>query len=116
MTGQEQVIALRRTGRSPRTVWVYDDVMVDFRDGLTVCLLPQDVPEQQDWRFLIGLNAFISGEDEARLTRITAACTPIAKRVIAHLHSALPNVDDFGRETFPLLKITDTAGVFTWQA
>ena len=115
MTGQEQILALRRSGRSPRTVWVHDS-LVNLRDGATVCLSPQDVPEQQDWRFLAGLNALVYGEDAARLSRIAAACAPFAKRVIAHLHSAAPVADRYGRSEFPLLKITDSAEVLTWQA
>ena len=115
MTGQEKILALRRAGRSPRTVWVHDS-LVNLRDGATVCLSPQDVPEQQDWRFLVGLNVLVYCEDAARLSRIAAACAPFSKRVIAHLHSAAPVADRYGRSEFPLLKITDSAEVLTWQA
>ena len=113
MTGQEQIIALRRSGRSPRTVWVHD-YLANLRDGATVCLSPQDVPEQQDWRFLVGLTVLVSGTCEARLARIAAACGAFAKRVIVNVHSPEPVRGQCGLPTFPLLKITDTDGVLTW--
>ena len=113
MTGQEQILALRRSGRSPRTVWVHDS-LVNLRDGATVCLSPQDMPEQQDWRFLVGLNVLVYCEDESRMQRISAACAHFAKRVIAHLHGAEPVADCYGYTDYPLLKMTDSLGVLTW--
>ena len=115
MTGQEKILALRRTGRSPRTVWV-DDFPGNASDGTSVSLAPQDVPEQQDWRFLVGLTVLVSGTCEARLFRIAAACGAFAKRVIVNVHGTEPARGQYGLPISPLLKITDTDGVLTWQA
>ena len=82
MTGQDQIIALRRKGFAPRYVWVSDRPTA-LLDGATVRLNPQDVPEQQDWRFLVGLTAIVEGAQADRVARIAAAVQPIARRVIA---------------------------------
>ena len=112
MTGHEQILAMRRAGQSPRTVWVDD--FASTPDGLTVSLAPRDVPEQQDWRFLVGLTVLVTAHDEARMARIATACKTFARRVIANLHAAEPVKDAYGFRSFPLLKITDTDGVLTW--
>lgn len=112
MTGQEKILAMRRAGSSPRTVWVDD--FASTPDGLTVSLAPRDVPEQQDWRFLVGLTVLVSGTCEVRLARIAAACGAFAKRVIVNVHSPEPARGQHGLPTSPLLKITDTDGVLTW--
>ena len=112
MTGHEQILAMRRAGQSPRTVWIDD--FASTLDGSTVSLAPSDVPEQQDWRFLVGLTALVAAHDEARMVRIAAACKTFARRVIASLHSAEPVTDAYGRRSFPILKITDTDEVLTW--
>lgn len=114
MTGQEKILAMRRAGNSPRTVWVDD--FASAPDGLTVSLAPVDVPEQQDWRFLVGLTVLVSGTCEARLSRIAAACGAFAKRVIVNVHDTATARGQYGLPISPLLKITDTDGVLTWQA
>lgn len=106
MTGQEKIIALRRSGKSPRTVWVNDFASHTF-GGNTVSLTPADVPEQQDWRFVVGLTVVISSENQERMARIAAACAQFAKRVIANLHAT-------GNPQ--LLQVTDTEGALTWPA
>lgn len=102
MTGQDQIIALRRRGFAPRYVWVSDRPTA-MLDGVTVRLSPQDVPEQQDWRFLVGLTALVEGAQADRVARITAAVQPIARRVIA---TTCPARD--------ITNITDTEGSLTW--
>jgi hypothetical protein len=95
VTGQDQIIALRRRGFAPRYVWV--------SDRSTVRLSPQDVPEQQDWRFLVGLTAIVEGAQADRVARIAAAVQPIARRVIA---TTCPARD--------VTNITDTEALLTW--
>ena len=102
MTGQDQIIALRRKGFAPRFVWVSDRPTA-LLDGATVRLNPQDVPEQQDWRFLVGLTALVEGAQADRVARIAAAVQPIARRVIA---TTCPGRD--------VTNITDTEGSLTW--
>lgn len=114
MTGQEKILAMRRTGSSPRTVWIDDGFGAGQPSRLTVRLAPNDVPEQQDWRFLVGLTVLVTAHDEARMARIAAACKTFARRVIANLHAAEPVKDAYGFRSFPILKITDTDEVLTW--
>ena len=102
MTGQDQIIALRRKGFAPRYVWVSDRPAAVL-DGATVRLNPADVPEQQDWRFLVGLTALVDGPQADRVARIAAAVQPIARRVIA---TTCPARD--------VTNITDTEGSLTW--
>lgn len=113
MTGHDHIVAMRRAGRSPRFVWVQDFSVAPWAT-LNVNLAPRDVPEQQDWRFLVGLTALVEGFDAARVERIAAACGQYAKRVIATTMVEVPG------ETSPWLKFsaiktTDTEGVMTWQ-
>lgn len=113
MTGQDAIIAMRRSGKSPRFVWVQDFTAAPCA-FLNVSLKPTDLPEQQDWRFLVGLTALVEGFDAARVERIAAACGQYAKRVIANTMVEVPG------ETSPWLKFsaiktTDTEGVMTWQ-
>lgn len=112
MTGHEQILKLRRAGRSPRTVWVNDFLCAVF-GGNSVAMAAADVPEQQDWRFVVGLTVVVSSQSPERMARITAACGQFASRVIANLHGAQPT--PYGM-SYPILQITDTAGVFTWPA
>jgi len=102
VTGQDQIIALRRKGFAPRYVWVSDRPS-RFLDGSTVRLSPQDVPEQQDWRFLVGLTAIVEGAQADRVARIAAAVQPIARRVIT---TTCPGRD--------VTNITDTEALLTW--
>lgn len=102
MRGHESIIALRRTGLTPRYVWV-SDFRHAFLDGMTVRLSPTDQPEQLDFRFLVGLTAIVEGQDGAKAARIAAACGVEAKRVIASVH---------GR--WDVESVTDTDEVLTW--
>lgn len=114
MTGQEAIISLRRKGLSPRFVWV-DDGVPGVSDGVHVALDPRDVPEQQDWRFLVGLQVMVAGENPSRVQRIADACAEYAKRVIASTHSInRDKLDWLGRPAYTVVRITDTQGVLTW--
>lgn len=115
MKGQDQIIKLRRQGLSPGYVWVDDGVQTCLDDGTHVCLAPRDVPEQQDWRFLVGLQVMVAGEDPSRVQRIAQACAEYAKRVIASTHSInREKLDWLGRPASTVVRITDTQGVLTW--
>lgn len=114
MTGQDAILSMRRKGLSPGFVWV-DDGAPCMDDGNHVCLEPRDVPEQQDWRFLVGLQVMVAGEDPGRVRRIAQACAEYAKRVIACTHLINREQRDWlGRPTSTVVSITDTEGVMTW--
>lgn len=114
MTGQDQIIKLRRQGLSPGFVWV-DDCAPCLDDGAHVALDARDVPEQQDWRFLVGLQVMVAGENPERVRRIAGACKEYAKRVIACTHQInREKLDWLGRPAGTVVCITDTEGVLTW--
>lgn len=114
MTGQDQIIKLRRQGLSPGFVWV-DDCALCLDDGAHVTLDARDVPEQQDWRFLVGLHVMVAGDNPGRVQRIADACAEYAKRVIASTHSINhEKLDWLGRPATTVVRITDTQGVLTW--
>ena len=104
MTGHEPILAMRRAGSKPLYVWLTDHAKVTPHP-LTVRIQPQDVPEQLDLRFLVGVTALVEGADPARVQRLADACRPIARRVIA--------TTSRGRD---VLRITDTDGALTWQS
>lgn len=115
MTGQDAILAMRRQGVSPGFVWVDDAPKTVMDDAAHVCLDAHDVPEKQDWRFLVGLQVMVSGEDPTRVKRITDACAEYAKRVIASTHRIDRNKCDWlGRPSSTVVSITDTQGVMTW--
>ena len=106
MTGQDSILALRRSGQRPEFVWV-TDIDINHLDGLTVKVC-DDTPELLDLRFLLGVTAVVEGDDQKRVERITQACIDAkAKRVIASTH---------GMEgSWPaVLKVVDTEGVWKW--
>lgn len=115
MTGQDAILDMRRKGLSPGFVWVDDAPQIEMNDGSHVCLDAHDVPEKQDWRFLVGLQVMVSGEDPARVQRITTACAEYAKRVISSTHMIdRSKCDWLGRPSSTVVSITDTQGVMTW--
>lgn len=117
MTGQDAIISLRRQGFAPAFVRVDDWQHDATDDGVTVSLSPADVPERQDWRFVVGLPVLVAGEDAGRIERIVKACGAYAKRVIASTFAVRPDVVDYrGGPVKHIVRITDTAGAFTWQA
>jgi hypothetical protein len=102
MTGQEPILALRRAGSKPLFVWLADHPKTIAHE-LTVRIQPQDVPEQLDLRFLVGVTVLVEGEVPERVERLAAACGRIARRVIA--------TTSRGRD---VLRITDTEGAMQW--
>lgn len=117
MTGHDLIISLRRRGYAPACIHIDDWQHHATEDGDTVCLSPADVPEQQDWRFVVGLPVIVAGEDAGRVARIAAACAKYAKRVVASTHAVdRTRLDWQGRPAVSLISIQDTAGAFTWQA
>lgn len=114
MTGQERIIAMRRQGLRPACVWV-SDYRCGTDDGLTVSLSSTDVPEQQDWRFLVGLTALVDGDSAERVRRITEACKAFATRVISTTYCLTGVVDTFGLPCRAVSSIEDTEGVMTWR-
>ena len=108
MTGQDAIIAMRRAGNAPRYVWV-QDFAGPMHCPMQVRLTSQDVPEQQDWRFLVGLTALIEGFDADRVQRIAAACAQYAKRTVAN--TMQPAKNWCGVAT---VSTQDTEGVATW--
>ena len=112
MTGQDRIIALRRSGMKPVGVWVCD-YQVDTSDGVTVSIAAQDTPEMQDWRFLVGLTVHLSGDDAQRLARITDACMKYAKRVVATLFTPAEHA---GMRYHAVASIADTEGVMVWPS
>lgn len=114
MTGQDRILAMRRKGLRPTCVWV-SDYPCDTADGLTVSLAATDVPEQQDWRFLVGITALVDGDSAERVRRIAEACKAIAKRVIATTYALTGQTDAFGMPCRAVSRIDDTEGLMTWR-
>ena len=108
MTGQHEISQMRREGFAPAFVWVSDFATATL-DGMTV-RVAGDVPELEDFRFLVGLTALVEGPDSKRVERIAACCKKHAKRVIA---SVIQPVDKWHFET---KSVNDSEGVMTWQA
>lgn len=112
MKGQDEILKMRRAGKSPKWVWI-EDREIDALSNDTVSLAPVDVPEMQDWRFLVGLVVTVSTVDKARADRITSCCKEYAKRVITNIHR--PYVDRLGWPRTEVIETMDTDGVMTWQ-
>lgn len=108
MTGQQNILALRRAGRKPSYIWVTDFVKTD-PDRLTV-QVNGDTPELEDFRFLVGVTAIVEGQDPGRVERIAKACAKFAARVIA---SVIVPVNEYRWE---VISVHDTEGALTWQA
>jgi len=100
--GQQEIVAMRRTGLAPRFVWVSDFPDATL-DGRTV-IVAGDTPELEDFRFLVGLTAIVEGADPERVKRIASACAEHAARVIASTFE--------GRF---VVAVSDTEKVMTWQ-
>ena len=113
MNGQARIIELRRRGFAPDIVRIE---LANIRPTLgTVVLADDDIPERQDWRFVVGLTAMVSGTDLTRLSRVAHALEPLARRVITNLYR-WPVRNNRGHDSVELIQITDTEGFLTWQA
>ncbi len=106
MTGQDDIKAMRRAGKKPQYVWVSDFPDCTL-DGVTV-RVAGDVPELEDFRFLVGLNVIVEGPDAARVARLVKACEKAA-RVIGNV--ILP-VDKWN---WTVSQTTDTKGELAWH-
>lgn len=114
MTGHDQILTLRRAGLAPAAVWV-DDYMHPYVENGTVCLSPADVPEQQDWRFAVGLLVLVASQHPERLRRIAASVGEYASRVISSLIEIdMQRRDWTGRPVVHVNAITDTKQELTW--
>jgi len=102
MTGQQPIIAMRRAGQKPDFVWVNDFACKP--DSLTVCV-DAETPELEDFRFLVGITALVTGTDQNRVDRFFKACSAVAKRVIASTY------DPQLRE---IVRVQDSEGVMSW--
>jgi len=119
MRGHEPIIALRQRGKKPAMVFL--DLCRDFspapmwRDWpevqpaiATVWVQDTDVPSRLDLRFLVGLNAVISGRDSERVEQLErAAIDAGATRVIAVTLTL-----DERRQEHRVVRVTDSAGTF----
>ncbi len=106
MTGDREILAMRRAGMKPAFVWV-SDFPFAFLDGCTV-RVDGDVPELLDLRFLAGTTVIVEGPDAGRVERLAAACRATASRVIA---STLSNASGWWEVT----STTDTEGLIACQ-
>jgi hypothetical protein len=114
MRGQDPIVAMRRTGRRPETLYLS---LRDFPHGAPTWAIPEHTVfvedcesiARLDLRFLVDCNVSIDGSESTRVRRLfDAAKSHGAGRVLAHV--AVPAA----RETFQLLEILDTDGVMTW--
>jgi hypothetical protein len=115
MRGHEPVIALRRRGIAPRSVWLCEvpvhsglcgDWMLDSPDA-HVELLPSESAARLDLRFLVGLRVHIQTEAFTRLQALeTAAVEAGALRVLGAVVGPAGDCQ----------VMTDTKGEIVWQA
>lgn len=117
MRGHEPIIAMRQRGKKPALVFL--DLLRDhapapaWRDWPDVSpavpvvwVQDDDVPTRLDLRFLVGLNAVISGRDAERVAQLErAAIDAGALRVVA-----VTLVLDERRQEHRVVRVTDTAG------
>lgn len=111
MRGQEHLIALRRSGKTPAAVWVFDgqparasrlDRRLCEPDVISVCA--EDNPRSLDMRFVVGLTVHVMAFDGRRFDGLLHACTEAgAKRVLGSLHDST---------TYAVRRMTDTFGEF----
>lgn len=111
MNGHQAIIDMRRKGLKPVRVYISDypcrTDWAKWGDVPDVCIAG-DIPELQDFRFLIGTTAWVDGSDKDRVQRIAKACAAHAKRVVS---TVFKRIDAYQLET---VSITDTDEVLTW--
>lgn len=82
MKGHEAIIAMRKSGKTPKYVFLNDypceTNWFETGDHATVCV-HGDAISSLDLRFLIGLVVSISSTDENRAKRLLEACKPYAQ-------------------------------------
>lgn len=121
MRGHEPILAMRRAGAAPISVWV-NDQGEDYtpetsasRGWMTrsaracVELLPSDNPRTLDLRFLVGMTVHLQSRSERRMQEfIDSAMACGAHRVIGSVTTA-------NEYHATVHRVTDTAGAFTWE-
>jgi hypothetical protein len=91
MRGQEQLIALRKAGKAPRTVQIFAglDHSQAWRDWHEVCARHAEVEINDDdflsgldLRFVVGLRVILVGSSERRVRSIHNACAAIGAKSV----------------------------------
>lgn len=123
MKGHEPLIAMRRQGKVPQSVWFGFDgdgwkawagsIGLSWRQYPqgTVCaevmVEPADVVERLDLRFVVGIRCWVQGDDADRVKRLHKACAEAgADRVLSIVLKRDPRGVDLVGE------MLDTAGHF----
>lgn len=116
MRGQEPLIAMRRAGKVPRSVWFCFDgdgwriwpASAYRRGGVAaeVLIEPADNIDRLDLRFVVGLQCRVQGNDAAKVRKVHAAC---AKAGAARVLSVVMAANERGVER--VADMLDTAGV-----
>ena len=111
---------MRRRGFAPMKVYI--DLDFDVQYGRLVPFNPELPhlyvgPEENvrtlDLRCLTGLDVQVNGFDIGRLAAIEAAISRVdPTRIITVLHNI---VGEGEFKTFPIISVTDTKGIVTWQ-
>ncbi len=120
MRGHEELIAMRLRGYAPRMVWIdaelnrlpmADDWHNESPAAAHLQLAPTENPATVDFRCVVGLDVWISGDDAKRVRGIRDACIAAqARRVVASTHEQI-GADEW--VSFRLVERTDTAGQLT---
>jgi hypothetical protein len=77
MTGQDEIIELRKRGQRPYIVFLNDFPCNTGRlagDHFTVSVSPDEQPEWLDLRFLLGMRVSVLASSEKRARRFLEAC------------------------------------------
>lgn len=121
MRGHQPIIAARRQGFVPASVWLHDlpagqrpererFPWPTFGSAASVDIEATDSPARLDLRFLVGMQVFVMADRAERLEALeSAAKAAKAKRVLGHLFAD-------SRQGPQLVRITDTEGAMTWRA
>lgn len=107
MRGHAAIIAMRRQGISPRVVnfdldrpdsWWCRNWQHETPRWAHVCVGPQELISGLDLRFVVGLIVLVTGENAARVERVTKACLEAgaARVVSAHVTTEPDPRAEFG--------------------
>ena len=95
MRGQEQIIAMRRSGKRPGIVFLNDYVCktdwAEFAEYATVQITPSEPIGSLDLRFLVGLTVSITGSTEERAKSLFDACKLAGAATVASCGPAAAN-------------------------
>lgn len=118
MRGHEPIVALRRRGLKPASVWftvsASDVAWRDWptwNDNAQVWVQPADSVPLLDLRFVVGLQCWVDGDDARRVLQLHEACAAAkASRVL----TAVPGLDARGKPN--VVRMLDTAGMCVMEA